>query len=117
MKRVYNLIMNTPILATKLFIPDIRTELVRRTRLIDKLNEGLQRKLNLVSAPAGFGKTTLVSEWVGNLRMSADKDNKIVNRIFKGTKILCYQVNFVAKNNQICFIFMVVEQFIELFQY
>ena len=73
--------MNIPILATKLFIPDIRSELVRRPRLIGKLNDGLQRKLTLISAPAGFGKTTLVSEWVYNLRMSASKEDLIVNRI------------------------------------
>ncbi|MCK5199657.1 MAG: NACHT domain-containing protein, partial [Spirochaetales bacterium] len=73
--------MNISILATKLFIPNTRSGLVRRPRLIEKLNEGLQRKLNLVSAPAGFGKTTLVSEWVDNLQMSASKEDLIVNRI------------------------------------
>ncbi|XID91602.1 LuxR C-terminal-related transcriptional regulator [Paenibacillaceae bacterium WGS1546] len=58
--------MNTTILATKLFIPVPRTKVVRRPRLIDRLNEGLDRKLTLVSASAGFGKTTLVSEWVAS---------------------------------------------------
>jgi LuxR family maltose regulon positive regulatory protein len=58
--------MSTPILATKLYIPPIRPELVRRPRLIERLNEGLHRKLTLISAPAGFGKTTLVSEWVAS---------------------------------------------------
>ncbi len=53
-----------PILATKLYIPPPRPTVVVRTRLIERLNEGLHRKLTLVSAPAGFGKTTLVSEWV-----------------------------------------------------
>ena len=52
------------LLATKLYIPPIRPELVSRPRLIERLNAGLHRKLTLVSAPAGFGKTTLVSEWV-----------------------------------------------------
>ena len=56
--------MSTPILATKLYIPPPRPELVLRPRLIERLNEGLHRKLTLISAPAGFGKTTLVSEWV-----------------------------------------------------
>lgn len=56
--------MNRTILATKLFIPVPRTEVVQRLRLIVRLNEGLNRKLTLVSASAGFGKTTLVSEWV-----------------------------------------------------
>lgn len=56
--------MSTPLLATKLHIPPSRHKLVLRPRLIERLNEGLQRKLTLVSAPAGFGKTTLLSEWV-----------------------------------------------------
>ena len=56
--------MSTPILTTKLYIPPPRPKAVLRPRLIERLNEGLQRKLTLISAPAGFGKTTLVSEWV-----------------------------------------------------
>src|SRR5215469_6931746 len=56
--------MATPLLATKLYIPLPRPKLVRRARLIARLNEGLQRKLTLVSAPAGFGKTTLLSDWL-----------------------------------------------------
>ncbi|MFY9570090.1 MAG: LuxR family transcriptional regulator, partial [Blastocatellia bacterium] len=55
--------MSTPVLATKLFIPPPRSRVVSRPRLIERLNEGLHRKLTLISAPAGFGKTTLVSEW------------------------------------------------------
>src|SRR5216683_861716 len=54
----------TPILATKLYIPPLRPNVVSRPRLIERLNEGLHRNLILISAPAGFGKTTLVSEWV-----------------------------------------------------
>jgi LuxR family maltose regulon positive regulatory protein len=56
--------MSTPILATKLYIPPPRPKVVLRPRLIERLNEGLHRKLTLISAPAGFGKTTLVSDWV-----------------------------------------------------
>jgi LuxR family maltose regulon positive regulatory protein len=41
---------------------------VLRPRLLDHLNHGLHRKLTLLSAPAGFGKTTLLSEWVEDLR-------------------------------------------------
>jgi LuxR family transcriptional regulator, maltose regulon positive regulatory protein len=55
--------MNTVPLKTKLHIPAARPELVSRPRLIDRLNEGLSRKLILVAAPAGYGKTTLVSSW------------------------------------------------------
>jgi LuxR family maltose regulon positive regulatory protein len=54
----------TPTLATKLYIPPPRPKVVSRPRLIERLNEGLHRKLTLISAPAGFGKTTLLSEWV-----------------------------------------------------
>src|SRR5690348_8449883 len=56
--------MSMPILATKLNIPRIRPNVVLRPRLIERLNEGLHRKLTLISAPAGFGKTTLISEWL-----------------------------------------------------
>jgi LuxR family maltose regulon positive regulatory protein len=52
------------LLQTKLHIPPVRPGLVSRPRLIERLNAGLNRRLTLVSAPAGFGKTTLVSEWV-----------------------------------------------------
>jgi hypothetical protein len=56
--------MSTPILATKLYVPQPRLKIVLRPRLVNRLNEGLAagRKLTLISAPAGFGKTTLVSD-------------------------------------------------------
>jgi LuxR family transcriptional regulator, maltose regulon positive regulatory protein len=58
--------MPVPILATKLFMPPPRRQSVQRPRLIARLNEGLGpgRSLTLVSASAGFGKTTLLSEWI-----------------------------------------------------
>ncbi len=62
--------MSMPILATKLYIPAQQPKTISRSHLIERLNEGLHqehsfgRKLTLISAPAGFGKTTLVSEWV-----------------------------------------------------
>jgi len=52
-----------PLLATKLHIPPLRPEWVPRRRLLDRLEAGLRRKLTLVSTPAGYGKTTLLSEW------------------------------------------------------
>ena len=58
--------MSTPILATKLYIPSPRPKIVDRPHLIERLNAGLQRKLTLVSAPAGFGKTTLIGQWIGD---------------------------------------------------
>ena len=65
------------LLATKLFVPSNRPEFVPRSRLIDQLNEGLRRRLSLISAPAGFGKTTLVSEWVDKLQKINKKENRI----------------------------------------
>ncbi len=56
--------MVTPILTTKLNIPSLRRNLVPRHRLVERLNQGLHRRLALVSAPAGFGKTTLLGEWI-----------------------------------------------------
>jgi LuxR family maltose regulon positive regulatory protein len=57
--------MSIPLLRTKLYVPPSRSELVSRPRLIERLNEGIHsaRKLTLISAPAGFGKTTLLSDW------------------------------------------------------
>ncbi len=51
-------------LLTKLHIPSSGQNIVHRTALFEKLNSGLERKLILVSAPAGFGKTTVVSDWI-----------------------------------------------------
>ena len=59
--------MQTPLLQTKLYIPPPGSKLVVRPRLLEKLNEGLHRKLILISAPAGFGKTTLISSWINQI--------------------------------------------------
>lgn len=56
--------MTTQILATKLYIPVPRPGSVMRPRLIERLNAGTNGKLTLISAPAGFGKTTLITEWI-----------------------------------------------------
>jgi LuxR family transcriptional regulator, maltose regulon positive regulatory protein len=58
--------MPPPILATKLYRPLPRPNVVLRSRLIERLNQGLRSKLTLISAPAGFGKTTLVGEWLAS---------------------------------------------------
>jgi LuxR family maltose regulon positive regulatory protein len=62
-------------LTTKLYIPPPRPELVPRPRLIERLNEGPRSGrtpgVTLISAPAGFGKTTLVSEWLHQSKVSA----------------------------------------------
>jgi len=54
----------TPILATKLYVPPPRANLVLRPRLIERLNEGLHCGLTLIAAPAGFGKSTLLRAWI-----------------------------------------------------
>ncbi|GAB5426394.1 MAG: LuxR C-terminal-related transcriptional regulator [Crocinitomicaceae bacterium] len=56
--------MSSQILTTKLYTPTTRSQTVSRTHLIDRLNQGLQARLTLICAPAGFGKTTLISEWL-----------------------------------------------------
>jgi LuxR family maltose regulon positive regulatory protein len=68
------------LLRTKLFIPRPRKNLVARSRLIERLNAGLDKKLSLIAAPAGFGKTTLLSEWIPQSPncvtwLSLDKDD------------------------------------------
>ena len=74
-----------PILATKLYIPPPRPNLVLRPRLIERLNESKRCKLTLISASAGFGKTTLVSEWAAGCDqkvawLSLDKEDNDLTR-------------------------------------
>jgi LuxR family maltose regulon positive regulatory protein len=61
--------MTTPLLTTKLYIPPPRPNLVPRPGLIERLDDGTVSgcKLTLISAPPGFGKTTLVTEWLGGV--------------------------------------------------
>ena len=79
--------MSIPIIATKLFMPPLRASLVHRSSLIKQLNAGLaaDRRLTLISAAAGFGKTTLVSAWLAKCErpvawLSLDKADKDVAR-------------------------------------
>jgi len=61
--------MAMPVLATKLYVPAPRPQIVVRSRLLERLTAGrvAGRKLTLVCAPAGFGKSTLLSEWVASI--------------------------------------------------
>jgi len=59
------------LLTTKLFIPSIRLKRVDRPRLIEQVNRGLDKALILVSAPAGYGKTTLISTWLRENNVSS----------------------------------------------
>ncbi|KPJ88831.1 MAG: hypothetical protein AMS17_04040 [Spirochaetes bacterium DG_61] len=63
--------MATLLLKTKFCIPNVRPKLVSRTRLIERLNASIHCKLTLISAPAGFGKTTLVIDWLSGLKESS----------------------------------------------
>jgi LuxR family maltose regulon positive regulatory protein len=72
----YNLCMSTPILVTKLFVPTSRSEHLPRPRLLEQLTLGLNRKLTLISAPAGFGKTTLVTEWINHLQTDSEDESQ-----------------------------------------
>jgi len=67
--------MSAPILLTKLFIPAKRPELVSRAPLIEQLNRGLHHKLTLISTPAGFGKTTLVTDWLQSHWLQSQGDD------------------------------------------
>ena len=58
-----------PLLATKLHVPRPRTHLVPRAHLVERLQQGAERALTLVSAPAGFGKTTLLAQWLAESGM------------------------------------------------
>ena len=56
--------MASQLVATKLFVPQLRGNLVERQRLDELLRRGSSARLTLISAPAGFGKTTLVAGWL-----------------------------------------------------
>ena len=60
-----------PLLTTKLYVPPVRSNIVQRTRLVQQIETGITSnyKLTLVSAPAGFGKTTLISDWGNETRI------------------------------------------------
>ncbi|MFI6832172.1 LuxR C-terminal-related transcriptional regulator [Kribbella sp. NPDC050241] len=80
--------MSTPVLATKLFPPARRSELVARPRLAGRLDSTLDRghRLTLISAPAGFGKTTLLSDWAAGQQrvgwLSLDEGDNVLPRFF-----------------------------------
>src|SRR5262245_1044813 len=56
--------MASPLVETKLYMPRLRRDLVARPRLRDRLSRGAQSRLTVVSAPAGFGKTTVLIDWL-----------------------------------------------------
>ena len=90
--------MDMPLLQTKLYIPPVRAKLVSRTHLIEQLNEGISHKLTLISAPAGFGKTTLVTDWLRQVNrpvawLSLDENDNDLNRFLTYLVAALQQVN------------------------
>ena len=80
--------MTNTLLQTKLYIPTTRPNIVPRTRLLQKLNAGLHGKLTVASAPAGFGKTTLITAWLSQLDrpvgwVSLDEDDSDPQQFFR----------------------------------
>lgn len=79
---------NHPLISTKLNMPRRTSDLILRPRLIDKLNQGLDHKLTLVSAPAGYGKTTLLLSWLEtcarpSVWLSLDEHDNYLPRFFR----------------------------------
>jgi LuxR family maltose regulon positive regulatory protein len=70
----------SPFLMPKLLPPRLPSSLVERQRLLARLDSGLERKFTLLVAPAGFGKTTLVRQWIGE-RRNAGADNSQVHQL------------------------------------
>ncbi len=74
----------SPLIQTKLYPPRLSGDLIERTNLLERLDSRRQRVLLLLSAPAGFGKTTLVSQWLNRVPYQAawlsldENDNNLV---------------------------------------
>src|SRR5215204_4648145 len=83
--------MSTPLLATKLFIPPPRPNIVLRPRLTTRLNHALHSKLTLISAPAGFGKTTLLASWLAERQKVKGIRHKAVD-----DTLLAFEVAWLA---------------------
>jgi LuxR family transcriptional regulator, maltose regulon positive regulatory protein len=64
---------STPLLATKLFLPRVRGARVPRPQLLARLAAGTRLPLTLIAAPAGFGKTTLLADWLTQLSIENEK--------------------------------------------
>ncbi|MCP4167919.1 MAG: hypothetical protein GY759_18780 [Chloroflexi bacterium] len=86
---------------TKLYVPLTRSNVIPRPRLIDKLNLGLEGKLTLISAPAGYGKTTLLTDWCSQTKrefawVSLDEDDNDLARLFTYVAAAVQQIEGVG---------------------
>lgn len=93
------------LLQTKLFVPPRRRSLIPRPQLVAKLNAGLNHRLTLISAPAGFGKTTLVADWLSAVEwravwVSLDEDDNDLVQFFTYAAAAVQQVEGVDKEIQ-----------------
>ena len=89
-----------PVLRTKLYQPPVPDDLVLRLRLLEKLERQRQRPLSLISAPAGYGKSTLVSNWLKTCNVPSawlsldDRDNDLA--FFMYASLAAIQTQFPA---------------------
>lgn len=79
--------MQTLLSGVKSYIPKLTTGYVEHNNLIDKINSGINKKLTIISAPAGFGKTSLLSKWTENINqeivwLSLDKSDNNISFFF-----------------------------------
>ena len=87
-----------PLIRTKLQAPKLVSDFVPRPDLFERLSSGLESQLALVSAPAGYGKTTLVASWLGNIPHAVcwisldENDSDLV--VFAGSLIAAVQTAY-----------------------
>jgi LuxR family maltose regulon positive regulatory protein len=91
--------MQTLVSSVKSYIPQTKSGYIKRNDLIDKINSGLNKKLTIVSAPAGFGKTSLLSNWIEQSSLdiawlSTDKSDNNISFFFT------YLINSIEKINK-----------------
>lgn len=110
MSALYNDPMAAPMLATKLYLPALRQKIVSRPHLVARLNDGVSsgRKLLLISAPAGFGKTTLLSEWIYDFQTGAAQAHENKSRISENANQVAWLSLDEADNDLVRFLIYLV---------
>jgi LuxR family maltose regulon positive regulatory protein len=97
------------LLIPKLHFPRLPSSLVVRQRLLTQIDAGLERKLTLLSAPAGFGKTTVVSQWLADRRthgqmspvawLSLEESDNDLIRFWRYVMIACQTIQTTASQS------------------
>ena len=90
------------LLKIKTFIPKLREDLVTRTRLVNKLNKASGKKLICINAPAGYGKSTLIAEWIKQINkcvawIQLDKNDNDL-----GQFLSYFVLSLKQLNNNVC---------------